>query len=223
MIIQVYDTETSDFIMQNQPASHPGQPHLLQYASVLLDSERDWEEIMSCSFIVCPQGDDWQVSPGASKVHGITKEVAKRFGMPHQLAVATHTNLRARADATVAHNIGFDALVMDAAIIRTGRQPTSPGPKRHYCTIKSSEDYVKLPPTPRMVNAGMGHKFKAPNLTELHTFLFNEGFEGAHDALADVRACARCFIELVKRDVIKLTFDSIEDTVDLGPKKVVRG
>jgi len=32
--------------------------------------------------------------------------------------------------------------------------------------------------------------------------LFGTGFEGAHDALADVKACADCFFELKKRKVI---------------------
>lgn len=45
---------------------------------------------------------------------------------------------------------------------------------------------------------------KWPTLTELHTKLFKEGFDGAHDALDDVKACARSFFELTKMGVIKL-------------------
>mgnify|MGYP000730892693 CR=1 FL=1 len=37
---------------------------------------------------------------------------------------------------------------------------------------------------------------------ELHQKLFGEGFEGAHHALADVRACARCYFELVRLGVL---------------------
>lgn len=218
MIFQVYDTETTSFVEKQLPASDPRQPHLLQYASVLLDSSNNWKELMSVSCLVRPEGTNWSISPSATKAHGITKEMAMALGLPHQLAVAMHTNFRSKADATVAHNIGFDSLVMDVAIHRTGRAPASPGPKRHYCTIVESENYVKLPPTPRMVNAGYGNKFKAPTLTELHTHLYGVGFEGAHDALADVRACAKCFIELVARGVVKLVVDNIEDTFELGAK-----
>lgn len=40
---------------------------------------------------------------------------------------------------------------------------------------------------------------KWPTLQELHTFLFGVGFEGAHDALVDVRACAKCYWEIQRR------------------------
>lgn len=34
----------------------------------------------------------------------------------------------------------------------------------------------------------------------VHRFLFNEDFEGAHDALSDVRATRRCYYEMVDED-----------------------
>jgi inhibitor of KinA sporulation pathway (predicted exonuclease) len=34
-------------------------------------------------------------------------------------------------------------------------------------------------------------KFKFPKLSELHQWLFGEDFEGAHDALNDVKATSR--------------------------------
>ncbi len=59
------------------------------------------------------------------------------------------------------------------------------------CTMKSSTDHCKL--------QGRGFSFKPPKLAELHRFLFGEYFEGAHDAMIDVEATMRCFLELVKR------------------------
>jgi hypothetical protein len=38
--------------------------------------------------------------------------------------------------------------------------------------------------------------FKWPKLDELHTKLFGSAFAGAHSALADVNACARCYFRL---------------------------
>jgi len=32
--------------------------------------------------------------------------------------------------------------------------------------------------------------------------LFEEAFEGAHRALVDVRACARCYFELKRRKIV---------------------
>jgi hypothetical protein len=41
--------------------------------------------------------------------------------------------------------------------------------------------------------------FKWPKLEELHAFLFETGYDCAHDASRDVEACARCFFELRRR------------------------
>ena len=66
--------------------------------------------------------------------------------------------------------------------------------KPKCCTMKSSTNYCKLP----------GKKgFKSPRLAELHQILFGEGFDNAHNALADVEATARCFWELKKRGVLR--------------------
>lgn len=44
--------------------------------------------------------------------------------------------------------------------------------------------------------------FNGPILQELHNHLFNEDFDGAHDALADVKATARCFFELKRLGIL---------------------
>jgi len=49
----------------------------------------------------------------------------------------------------------------------------------------------------------MGSGYKWPKLTELYFVLFDEEFP-AHDAGADVAACARCLWELQARGVIEL-------------------
>ena len=42
----------------------------------------------------------------------------------------------------------------------------------------------------------------APTLEELHISLFGAAFQSAHNALADARACAKCYFELRRRGVI---------------------
>jgi hypothetical protein len=44
--------------------------------------------------------------------------------------------------------------------------------------------------------------YKWPKLSELHIKLFGEDFDGAHDALADIEATARCFWEMRKLKLI---------------------
>ena len=50
------------------------------------------------------------------------------------------------------------------------------------------------------IPGGRAGKFKYPNLTELHEFLFGTPFAEAHNATADVEATARCFFELLRRN-----------------------
>lgn len=196
-MIIIYDTETTGLARDRLPPDDPGQPHLVQLAASLI--EDDGTERASMSMIVRPDG--WTIPEEASRVHGISQDLAARVGVPLRVAVACFTNLRALADEAVAHNEKFDWTVVEAALARLGVTPEKPWPKR-ICTAQGpAADHVGLPPTERMLAAGF-NKPKTPNLQELHKHLFGEGFDGAHDALIDVRACARCFTELRKRAVL---------------------
>jgi DNA polymerase III epsilon subunit-like protein len=62
--------------------------------------------------------------------------------------------------------------------------------------MQSSTDFCKI-------KGRRGYKW--PSLEELHILLFGDTFESAHSALADVRACAKCFFELKRRGVISGT------------------
>lgn len=187
-----YDTETTGFVEKSKPASWAGQPHLVQLAAIL--TEDDGPQVLAeANLIVRPDG--YEIPAGAVATQGITTELAKRAGVPLMLAVATFVHLRGLATTLVAHNLDFDRKVMDAAIHRVGRKPSSDGPglDAQVCTIRMTENILQLPPTERMIAAGLSDKYKGPNLTEAHTYFFGEGFEGAHDALADCRACMRVY------------------------------
>jgi hypothetical protein len=42
---------------------------------------------------------------------------------------------------------------------------------------------------------------------ELHRYLFaGDSFEGAHDALADVRATSKCLIKLLQSGMVTVTY-----------------
>ncbi|HUV85413.1 MAG TPA: hypothetical protein VMV86_06875, partial [Methanosarcinales archaeon] len=58
-----------------------------------------------------------------------------------------------------------------------------------YCTMLEGTDICKIP-------SFRGNKW--PTLKELHKHLFNEDFEDAHDALADVEATRRCYYAIRK-------------------------
>src|SRR5690606_35082396 len=73
--------------------------------------------------------------------------------------------------------------------------PMASMPILDTCTEVTAE-LLKLP-------GGRGGRFKLPNLTELHSYLFGVPFAEAHNATADVEATTRCFFELVRRNVFK--------------------
>ena len=58
-----------------------------------------------------------------------------------------------------------------------------------------SEKFCKIPGK---------YGYKWPTLSELHLKLFDFDFEGAHDALLDVKACAKCLFELERKKVVHL-------------------
>jgi hypothetical protein len=69
-------------------------------------------------------------------------------------------------------------------------------PKQIICTMKNSVDFCSI--------KGNWERFKYPKLGELYKTLFWEYFVWAHNAIVDVENTLKCFLELVKKDVIKV-------------------
>jgi DNA polymerase-3 subunit epsilon len=97
-----------------------------------------------------------------------------------------------QATTLVAHNMAFDEKILGAEFLRTGRKNAVTA-KPRLCTMQASTDYCRLPGP---------YGYKWPSLQELYSKLFNEKFEGAHHAMTDVRACARCYFELRRLKVM---------------------
>lgn len=186
MIRLYYDTETTGFPAKTGTPLE-NCPHIVQLAAALIDDEAG--EIASFSVIIKPDG--WSVDEGAAKVHGITTEKADKFGIPIKVAMSMFSNLCAIAEQAVAHNDEFDIKFITYEINRLNvinRILEMP----RFCTMKATTDICKLP--------GNYGKYKWPKLIEAHEHFFGVGFDGAHDALADVRACARVHQHLIKSE-----------------------
>ena len=193
MLALCFDTETTGFTNKAMPPQHSSQPHLVELGAVLIDTATGCE-LETLNLIVKPDG--YEIPTSASDVHGITTELATKVGIPLLAALAPFSHLCKAADYHVAHNTEFDMVVLIAAFWRAGR----PWPAVNArCTKNMAEPVIKLPPTERMIAAGMGHKFKAPSLSECYQFFFGEELTGAHGALVDALACARVYLELCRR------------------------
>ena len=97
----------------------------------------------------------------------------------------------AQASLLVAHNIEFDLGVVGAEFYRAGHSENPLDALPHYCTMRETTDVCRIP--------GGRWGWKWPTLDELHYHLFGHGLQGAHEALADARACARCYFRLVRQ------------------------
>lgn len=197
MPILFFDTETTGLPARGRPPGHAEQPHLVQLACLLTDD--DGTERASVSLIVRPPV---PIPADVSAIHGITDAVAAASGVRTSVALDLWLGLARRAHTLVAHNIPFDEQMMlgawcrrhvgDEAIEDWARMH---GDRERFYTMRAATPVVNLPPTDRMRAAGF-NKPKPPKLAECVRAFFNEDLEGAHDALVDVRACARVFFHL---------------------------
>jgi len=110
-----------------------------------------------------------------------------------------------KPDILIAHNMDFDRNVVLSEYLRAELDLTLANLPT-YCAMQSSVNFCRIP------RGGGG--FKWPRLDELHMKLFGEGFSDAHNAAADVQACARCYFALQDRSN-EDTGTSEEDEVEI--------
>ena len=197
--ILFFDTETSGFIKKDLSADHPDQAWTVQIGAILANQN---EDLAKMNTIIKANGRS--MNSFAQEVHGISVEKADAEGV-HELEAAEEFGLLLRqADMMVCHNLAFDIKyarhLMERNIDNLSDEARSafyldmPG----YCTMQDKA-VVKF--------CGLLNKAnrpKWPKLVELHQILFEETFDGAHDAFADITATKRCFFELLKLKIITL-------------------
>ncbi len=176
-----FDTETSGLPLFKEDYDHPGQPHVIQIGWVLSNSAKIFSE--GCLLVRPDYGIEWEIHPKAEEVHGYSKAIIEECGIDASVVVQLFQDLMLSANQMVAHNFSFDQMLMRSLFKRSGAVAIQFG-MPNYCTMLKSTNLCKLP-------GKFGYKW--PKLEELYQHLFDEPFEGAHDALADVRATRRCY------------------------------
>jgi len=167
-------------------------PRIVQLAWNTYNS--DYSLISSNSRIILPEG--FSAPKDATKIHGITTELAREKGHLIAEVLKEFQNDLSKAQARYAHNADFDGKVIGAEYLRQGlRIPFDLASLN--CTMKLTVDYCAIPGK---------HGNKWPTLEELYETLFGESFTGAHDALIDVEACAKCVFELFDRGLLKANY-----------------
>lgn len=186
----VFDTETTGVPrVYGAPAHHlDNWPRLVQLAWLV--AEEDGTVLWEHNGVVRPDG--FRIPWRAAWVHGITTRKALREGQPLKDVLKLFADDMEKVSVLIAHNMAFDEKIVGAELLRCGEtNNVELMPRR--CTMKWST---------RLVGIAGPKGFKWPNLQELHKALFGKGFRGAHNAMVDVRACARCYFELKRRNVM---------------------
>ncbi len=116
----------------------------------------------------------------ALKVHGITDAMQAK-GLDRYIAGNIINKFASEAHLIIGHNIKFDIDMVRQSFMQINL------PWQSYCTMQTLTPICKIP-SPK---GGL----KWPKLNEAYRHFFNEDFDNAHDAWADVQACKRLYFK----------------------------
>jgi DNA polymerase III subunit epsilon len=165
-------------------------PRVIQIAWAFFDPMD--RHVESVSHLVRPDG--FIIPEQAQRVHGISTETAFAQGKDLKDVLQAFSAVADRARVLVAHNLNFDEKVISAEYLRLNSESPFMG-KQRFCTMTQTAEFCAIPGQ---------YGYKWPTMSQLYHKLFGSHFDGAHDAGADVAACARCFFELKRRGIIMI-------------------
>lgn len=174
MLVFAYDTETTGIPDWKIPSDDPSQPHLVQLAGILADTDSR-QIISSVDLIIRPDG--WEIPDEVAEIHGITTEKAMEVGVREVEAFEIFMTLWG-GRMRIAHNRTFDQRIMRIAAKRYGDDRLIErwaDKESHLCSMMGSK-------------APMGVT-KWPKLSEAYEHFTGKPLENAHSAMADARAC----------------------------------
>jgi len=188
----VFDTETTGLPLNYKAplTDFNNWPRMVQLAWQIHDVKGDLIEVKN--HIVKPDG--FTIPYNSEKIHGISTELANKKGIPLDEVLTLFTNALKNASYIIGHNISFDNNIVGCEFLRSN-MPNILTKKISVDTKEEATEFCQLP-------GGRGGKYKWPNLSELYVKLFNESFAEAHNASADVEATTRCFLELLRKEII---------------------
>lgn len=152
--------------------------------------------------IIRPDG--WEIPQETVDVHGITTEYALEHGEPFASVVDMFIQDCHDAGLICGHNIHFDTSIVKANILRElGREYYDANDVE--TALYKGKRIDTMRPTMKWVDARMANgRLKFPNLSELYSRCFPGETFPAHDALADVKAVARCLPVIVELGLVEL-------------------
>ena len=194
MKIFIFDTETTWFINKKE-TDLKKQPNIIQFAWIMWNLE-NWEfsEEKRINLLINPKKN---IPYASSEIHNIYDIDVKNSPYIENVIdeILFYIN---SPDVIVWHNIEYDTDMLKLELKRLSREYDYK-PKQVICTMNSSINFCKL--AKKNENSTW---YKRPKLWELYKKLFGKYFIWAHDAMIDVEATLKCFVELVKNKTITL-------------------
>lgn len=187
-----FDTETTGLVNWSIPFDEQ-EARMVQLGMILTDDNLN--TIHEVGLIIKPEG--YEIPTGVAAIHGITNEMAMKYGIYSHLALRLFDTLRKQANEFIGHNLKFDKAIVASEMRKLQNDETVLKisdtyiwqEKSEYCTMLESTSICKF-------KGARGYKW--PKLSEAYMYFFNEELIDAHDALTDVRATVRIYKELIK-------------------------
>ena len=184
-------------------------PRVVQIGALLTDDQG--KTMGELNVLLQPEGFD-HVPQVAQDVHGFSYALLQAYGINRHVGLDAFFQLVDRAETIVAHNIEYDLDLLSIELDYerdNGSNQYVPEAwsdvlksKQQFCTMQNSRDTLMMPLSDAQArffrDTGNDQKFKNPRLIEAYQHFFHKDFEGAHDAMADVRACRDVYFELHK-------------------------
>ena len=184
-------------------------PRVVQIGAMLTDNEG--KVVGELNLLLHPEG-FVNIPIEASNVHGFSTEFVKKYGVDRYMGLSAFFAMLEQADTVVAHNAEYDMDLLQCEIdyyTHDRNDPTAVGvwseiyeeaKSKVFCTMLNTRDIMKLPLSEAQASffkdKGIDQQYKNPRLQEAHIHFMGYDFEGAHDAMADVRACKDVFFKL---------------------------
>jgi DNA polymerase III subunit alpha len=212
----IFDTETTGLPNRwDAPITDTNNwPRCVQIAWQLHDNFG--KIIENRDYLIQPEG--FNIPYDAERIHGISTELAQAEGSTLQEVLDQLNAVLSKTTFLVGQNLKFDLNIMGCEFHRAGIETQLNAlPVLDTCT-EVTATLLKLP-------GGRGGKYKLPTLTELHHYLFQIPFAEAHNATADVEATARCFFELIRKQVftskeLNVEADYFKEFQNRNPKAI---
>ncbi|WP_185870275.1 DNA polymerase III subunit alpha [Blattabacterium cuenoti] len=200
----IVDTETTGLpTSSNLPITNTNNwPRVVQIAWQCHDFLGKFIEFKN--FIIKPE--HYDIPFNAFKIHGITNEKAEKYGKDLSFVLEEFQKSLDQSKCLIGHNLEFDIKVIACEFFRKKKKEMDFKNKKFLDTKEVSVSYCKFPGI-------SSRKFKWPTLNELYHKLFGINFSNFHNAANDVKATARCFLELIRIGVISSHDIGIEKNI----------